>query len=75
VLSLRVGPSELYDLIGLVPAGAPLEVVGRSEDGEWLAVAVAPGSTLYAWLPAGGVQNGPLVSTLPVQPVVEVPTR
>lgn len=34
-LNVRAGPGTNYNVIGLLPVGAPADVVGRSEDGQW----------------------------------------
>jgi hypothetical protein len=73
-LDLYTGPSTDYVVLGVVPKGAKLEVVGVSEDGEWLAVTVAPGASLYAWLPLEQVENAPDVRTLAVKRVHLIPT-
>jgi hypothetical protein len=73
-LDLYTGPSTDYVVLGVVSKGARLEVVGISEDGEWLAVTVAPGASLYAWLPLEQVENAPDVRTLAVRPVRLIPT-
>jgi hypothetical protein len=74
VLPLREGPSDDYAVIGSVGRDAPLEVVGRSDDGLWLAVSVAPGAALYAWVPSRQVVDGPDLRALPVKPVVLIPS-
>jgi uncharacterized protein YgiM (DUF1202 family) len=73
VLDLYEGPSEDYDVIGTVGKGASLEVVGKSEDGGWLAVSVRPASPLYVWVRPWDVANRPDMSALPVKPAVLVP--
>ena len=75
VQPLFEGPSEDYEVIGTVARNAPLEVVGRSEDNAWLAVSVAPGAALYAWVPARYVLNRPDLSSLPVRPAMLIPAR
>jgi hypothetical protein len=67
VLSLRLGPSPNETVLGLVPRGAVIQIVGKSEDGVWLAVAISPGSILYGWVQAGDVLNQPDLTTLPVK--------
>jgi hypothetical protein len=70
VLSLREGPSPEYEVLASLPRGAAVEVVGRSADGEWLALSVAPGSPLYGWAPRRAVIDAPALESLPVRPVV-----
>lgn len=72
-LQLHIGPSEDYVVLGILPAGARLEVVGRDESSEWLAVVFPPNSTFRAWLPvsqAGGLIE---VEKLPIEPVRLLP--
>ena len=68
-VSLRLGPSDQYVLIGTLQAGAVLDVVGRDETGEWLVVVFPPNSTLRAWLSAGDVIGVTEVESLPLEPV------
>ncbi len=75
VQPLFEGPSEDYEVIGTLARNAPLEVVGRSADNAWLAVSVAPGAALYAWVPARYVLNRPDLSSLPVRPPLLIPPR
>lgn len=49
--NLRAGPGTVYAVMGKVQAGDRLEVVGKSEDGEWLVVASGDGTA--AWLSSG----------------------
>jgi hypothetical protein len=72
-LDLYTGPSSEYVVLGVVPRGAKLEVVGVSTDGDWLAVSIAPGSALYAWLPLDHIENPPDPDSLPVKPVRLIP--
>lgn len=75
VLNLYVGPSEDHAILGVVPKGGRLDVVGRDESGAWLAVLIAPASKMYAWAPAAQVSNPPSLATLPVKPFVPIPSR
>ncbi len=75
VQPLFEGPSEDYEVIGTLARNAPLEVVGRSADNAWLAVSVAPGAALYAWVPARYVLNRPDLSSLPERPALLIPPR
>ncbi|HXH20603.1 MAG TPA: hypothetical protein VNN10_01145 [Dehalococcoidia bacterium] len=70
---LRLGPSDDYVVLGVLPRGAKLEVVGASEDGLWIAVAVAPGSSLYGWLKGADVTGAPDAASLPIKPVRLLP--
>jgi hypothetical protein len=68
-VSLRLGPGDQYVLIGTMQAGALVDVVGRDETGEWLAVVFPPNSTLRAWLSAGEVLGVTNPQALPLEPV------
>jgi hypothetical protein len=72
-VELHMGPSPDYVVIGTLPRGAHLEVVGRSEDGTWLAVRVAPTTKLYAWIPTASVLEAPNTQALPAAPIVLLP--
>ncbi len=74
-LDLYLGPSEDYQVIGVVHRGAILEIVGRDPSGEWLAVAVAPAASLYGWVPRAGVRSAPDAASLPIKPVAFLPRR
>lgn len=75
VVTLYIGPSTDYEVIGLLPAGFALQVVGRDPSGEWIAVAIAPGSGLYGWMPASQARNLPSIETLKVAPVTLLPSN
>lgn len=69
VLILKVGPDDRYVTVGQIANGARVEVVGRNEKGDWLAVSLNPGSTTYGWVRASGVAGVANVNSLPVAPV------
>ena len=69
----RVGPGALYGIVGALQAGAPVDVVGRDESGEWLAIVFPPNSVLRSWLPASHVLGVTDVEALPVEPVQPLP--
>jgi hypothetical protein len=70
---LRVGPAAGYVVVGTLQAGAPVNAVGRDEDGEWIAVEFPPNATLRAWLPVDQVLDAPDVQALPVLPITLLP--
>lgn len=74
-VTLYVGPSQGYAVIGLLPAGFALQVVGRDPSGEWIAVAIAPGVGLYGWMPASQARNLPSIEALKVAPVTLLPSN
>ncbi len=69
VLILKVGPDDRYVTVGQIASGARVEVVGRNEKGDWLAISLNLGSTTYGWVRASGVVGVANVSSLPVAPV------
>lgn len=73
VLILRLGPDERYLPIGQVGRGALLEVVGRNDRGDWLAVSLTPGSRLYGWTPVNAVSTSQDLTILPIAPVKLLP--
>jgi len=75
VLMLQVGPDERYLTVGQVARGARVDVVGRNEKGDWLAVSLTLGAKSYGWVPAAGVSglSATAISELPVKPVVRLP--
>ena len=50
--TMRNGPDATYAILGTIPRGAQLPVVGRNEDSAWLQVIYPPGSQLRGWVNA-----------------------
>lgn len=50
--SYRNGPGPTYVILGTIPRGATVAVVGRNEDDSWLQVRYPPSSTLKGWVDA-----------------------
>lgn len=73
ILEVRVGPGEDYNVVGLIPANARLEVAGRDETGEWLSIALNPGSKLHGWVPRDFVSGLTDFGRLEVVPVTLPP--
>jgi hypothetical protein len=73
--NIYVGPSEDHVVMGLLPSGSQLEIVGRDATGEWLAVALAPGSTLYGWIAANAAMGLPPLETLNTVPMTAEPSN
>ena len=76
-LNIRSGPSVNFPVIGFAQDGDKGEIVGRSVDGQWWAVAVptAPGGIGWAsadFVIATNAENVPVIEVAP--PVVIVPT-
>jgi len=51
-ISYRNGPGPGYTILGTIPKGAVVAVVGRSEDESWLQVRYPVNSTLKGWVDA-----------------------
>ncbi len=70
-LNLRAGPGTNYSIVGKLPAGSEITVIGRDKDGSWLHVKTDEGSEV--WLTADPTLvevDEKLVAALPV---VEAP--
>jgi uncharacterized protein YraI len=50
--TVRSGPGTGYAVLGVLQRGAEVDVVGRSDDGEWLQAFYPPGSQLHGWIEA-----------------------
>jgi hypothetical protein len=71
-LNVHLGPSEDYAIIGLVPRNGRLDIVGRNEAGDWIAIAFTPGSSFHGWIPGSavlGIQDSRALSIVPVVPI------
>jgi uncharacterized protein YraI len=51
-MTLRYGPDTTFPILGTIPRGAVVAVVGRSEDRAWLQVRYPPNSNLKGWVTA-----------------------
>lgn len=69
VLILKLGPDDRYVTVGQIANGARVEVVGRNDKGDWLAISLNLGSKSYGWVRASGVAGVTNVGSLPVVPV------
>lgn len=69
VVEVKVGPDEDYEVVGLLPRNGRLDVVGRDESGEWLAVTFMRGSKLYGWIPTTSVSGVINLNRLEIVPV------
>jgi hypothetical protein len=48
--SVRSGPGSNYQALGTIPRDKEVEIIGTSEDGEWLEVYFLPPSSLRGWV-------------------------
>jgi hypothetical protein len=69
VLVLKLGPDDKYVTVGQISSGSRVDVIGRNEKGDWLAIALTPGSKVYGWVRASTVAGVTNVTALPVTPV------
>lgn len=65
-LTVRAGPGSGYISLGTVRRDAELQVVGRSEEENWLEISYPPGSRLLGWVIAEEVELEGSVTSLPV---------
>jgi uncharacterized protein YraI len=77
-VSVRNGPNS-PDILGTIPKGTVITVVGRSEDSTWLQIRYPPNSTLRGWVDAQFLDVTGNVSLLEVgspgpSPSIEAPT-
>jgi len=70
-LDVRVGPGEVFAVIGVLSRGEALDVVGRDEAAAWLAIRFPPGSAGRGWVPVDAVDGLSGVDGL----VVALPTQ
>lgn len=76
--TLRNGPGTEFAILGTLPSGAVVSVIGRNEDSTWLQI--VPQSGVPGWVPADVVEIAGDVSQLAVGapgrgPSVAVPTQ
>jgi hypothetical protein len=78
-VNFRSGPSTAYTPITRLPMGASVLLVGRLEDGTWVAVALAdpkkPGTMVYGWIKTNlinttgiDLKNLPIIKDIPPTP-------
>jgi uncharacterized protein YraI len=77
-VTLRNGPDSQFAIVGTIPRGALVAVVGRSEDAGWLQVRYPPGSALRGWVISTFLEVEGNVSLLAIaaagpEPTIEVP--
>ena len=72
VVDVYLGPGAGYAVVGLLPRASELDVVGRDENGEWLAIVLVPGSSLHGWIARANVVNLSDIYSLPIAPVTRL---
>jgi uncharacterized protein YraI len=65
-MDVRIGPGNEYAAVGTINRGEPLDVLGRDNASEWIAVRFPPGSSARGWLPLSAIDNLTNVSALAV---------
>jgi hypothetical protein len=56
-LDVRLGPGNGFAIIGLLNRGESVEIVGRDDDAEWIAIRFPPGSTARGWVPVSSLEG------------------
>ena len=77
--TMRNGPDSTYSILGTIPRGARVPVIGRNADDTWLQITYPPGSELQGWVSANSLDVSGDVSQLVIAgpgsgPSVAVPT-
>ena len=82
-VNVRSGPGTHYPVLGVAPFGAEGKIVGRSQDGQWWAVALPSAPGAIGWVSASNVavvnvENVPVIQPEPPAyvppPVAPAPT-
>ncbi len=77
--TMRNGPDTTYAILGTIPKGAVVSVVGRNADDTWLQVTYPPGSQLRGWVSVAFVEVAGDISQLAIAdpgagPSIPIPT-
>lgn len=78
-VNVRSDPGNAFQALGVLRKGAEVEIVAKSEDGEWLQIVYPSGSSLRGWVLAESLEVTGDLSTLGIAtpeniPVPVVPT-
>ena len=65
-VEVYLGPGDAYAIIGTLARDEAVEIVGRDNSSQWVAVRFPPGSTARGWLPTSGLDNVPGLEALAV---------
>src|SRR3990170_2009267 len=67
-LEVHIGPGDAFAIIGIVPRNDPVAVIGRNDDGRWVAIRFPANSTARGWVQAENLQGleSNQVAALPV---------
>lgn len=72
--TMRNGPGATYAILGTIPSGAVVPIVGRNADEAWLQVTYPAGSQLRGWVPAGSLSVSGDISLLAIEGPGESPS-
>jgi hypothetical protein len=80
-LNVRSGPGTQYDLLGLLPTGVTVEIIGRDETRQWWQVRFSPAADGIGWVAAdpafsttANVDNVPVAQAPPTPTGTPTPT-
>lgn len=74
-LNVRSGPGIQYDLLGLLPAGVTVEIVGREETRQWWQIRFSPAADGIGWVAADpAFSNTANVDNVPIAQIPATPT-
>ena len=80
-LNVRSGPGIQYDLLGLLPAGVTVEIIGREETRQWWQIRFSPAADGIGWVAAdpefsttANVDNVPVAQFPPTPTGTPTPT-
>lgn len=65
-ITVRGGPGSGYEVLGTIPKDKEVEVIGKSEDEEWLEVYFLPPSRLSGWVSAALMEIEGSLAAIPV---------
>jgi uncharacterized protein YraI len=81
-LNVRSGPGTQYDLLGLLPAGVTVEIIGRDEARQWWQIRFSPAEDGIGWVAAdpafsttANVDNVPVAQAPPTPTGTPTPTN
>ena len=71
-LNVRAGPGTEYDIVAKAVAGVTFNGIGRTEEGDWIKVAIADLPSGYGWVSAFYVTTSGPFEELPVEEAMEM---
>jgi uncharacterized protein YraI len=74
-LNVRSGPGIQYDLLGLLPAGVTVEIIGREETRQWWQIRFSPAADGIGWVAADpNFSTTANVDNVPIAQIPATPT-